>query len=383
MVTYRALELGAGTLEIGLITSAFSILPVLAAVAVGRWVDRLGETWFLVVAMAMIAGGSLVLATATALPALGVGNAITGFGQIIGLVAGQAMVGNRVPSEQRDDRYAWYSTAASLGQLLGPAVAGALVGGAFIGAVPETSGGGSAGSAVAPVFLFGMTGGLTACALALTLPRLRPNHGGSAVDHQAAGIVASTQRVLRRPGMPSAMVVSISVILAVDVLTAYLPLQGEAHGIPVQTIALMLSVRAGFSLISRLFMVRLIRRLGRERLLFISIGSAALTIAALPFVSSTPFLFVIMAILGLSLGFGQPMTMSWISDRSSESDRALALSIRLTGNRAALLVVPTIMGAIAGVAGVAAIWLVLGSFLAAGANVARRAPFDKSPNRRR
>ncbi len=383
MITYRALELGAGPFEIGLVTSAFSVLPVLTAVAIGRWVDRIGEAWFLVGAMVMIGSGSLVSVFAGSLLLLGIGNAITGFGQITSLVAGQTMIANRGPRERREDRYGWYSTVASLGQLLGPAIAAFLVGGALAtaaqvgGILPE-----GADNPVAPVFLFGAISGAVCVVLALLLPRRRPRRAVPVEgDAPSMGLRAATSQVLRRPGMISAMLVSVTVISSVDVLIAYLPLYGEATGLSVETVALLLSVRAGASLISRIFMTRLIDALGRTRLLTISMVMAGFSVAVLPFITAVPVLFGLMVLIGLGLGLGQPMTIAWVANRSPRQERALALGVRLTGNRAALLIVPTVMGLIAGASGITAIWLVLAGFLGFGANVARKAPLDDPPSR--
>jgi MFS family permease len=88
-----------------------------------------------------------------------------------------------------------------------------------------------------------------------------------------------------------------------------------------------------------------------------------------------------MVLIGLGLGIGQPMTIAWVANRAPRQERALALGVRLTGNRAALLVVPTVMGVIAGASGITAIWLVIAAFLGFGASVARRAPFDEDQPR--
>jgi hypothetical protein len=99
--------------------------------------------------------------------------------------------------------------------------------------------------------------------------------------------------------------------------------------------------------------------------------------AVLPFLTTEAALYVLMILLGLGLGLGQPMTIAWVANRSPRSERALALGVRVTGNRAALLVVPAAMGAIAGASGLAAIWLILAAVLGFGALVARRTPFDE------
>jgi MFS family permease len=381
MITYRALDLGAGPLEIGLITSAFSVLPVITAVAVGRWVDRIGEAWFLVGAMALITVGCFISAGAAALIGLGIANAVTGFGQITSLVSGQAMIGNRGPRDGRAERYGWYATVASLGQLLGPALAALLVGGAIAEAAGGSATGDATGNPFAPVFLVGGMLGAAAMLLALTLPRRGPARAASVDDEPRIGLLAATRQVLRRPGMVPAMLVSITVISAIDVLIAYLPVYGSEAGLSVETVALLLSVRAGASLVSRVFMTQLMRWFGRPRLLAISMISAAVSVAMLPLVPPVPVLFALMVVIGLGLGLGQPMTIAWVADRSPRQERALALGVRLTGNRAALLVVPTLMGAIAGASGITTIWIVLAGFLGYGANVARRAPFDEPPVR--
>jgi MFS family permease len=372
MVTYRAIDLGAGPLEIGLVASSFSILPALTAILIGRWVDRFGEVPFLIGAMAMIALGSSIGAVADSLPILALGHAITGFGQVTGLVAGQAMIANYGPRQRREERFGWYSTVASLGQLIGPSLGAALI---ALGTTWTEPPGAPAGNRQLPIFLFGAASGTTAALLALRLPRRREWTGRTNEPAQVSVAHAAT-RVLRRPGMLAAMLVSITVISSVDVLVAYLPAFGDAVGLSVETVALLLSLRALASLVSRIFMTRLIDLLGRERLLALSMVVAGLALALLPVLAVPPVLAVLMVAAGLGLGLGQPMTIAWVANRSPRAERGLALGVRLTGNRVALLVVPTVMGAIAGAAGIAAIWMVLAACLLVGSIVAVRTPFD-------
>ncbi len=379
MVTYRAIDLGAGPLEIGLVASSFSLLPVLTAVPVGRWVDRLGEVPFLVASMVMIALGSTIGALAGSLPVLALGHAVTGLGQITSLVAGQAMIANYGPRERREERFGWYSTVASIGQLVGPSLAAVLVG---LGAA-WTMSGPVGGNRQLPIFLFGAAAATLAALMALRLPRRRRARSASKATEPGGNVLLATGRVLRRPGMLSAMLVSITVISSVDVLVAYLPAFGEAVGLSVETVAVLLSLRAFASLVSRLFMTQLISLLGRERLLALSMVIAGLSLALLPILTAPILLGSLMVAAGLGLGLGQPMTIAWVANRSPRQERGLALGVRLTGNRLALLVVPTLMGAIAGAAGIAAIWIVLAVSLLSGSAVALRTPFDALIGERR
>ena len=375
MVTYRALDLGAGPVEIGLMASAFSILPVMTAVATGRWVDRIGELRFIIAALAIMTIGSLLIAAAPSLALLALGSAIMGFGQITNLVASQAMVANRGGRERREQRFGWYSMAASVGQLLGPALAAVIVGGAIVASVSASPDTADLGNREGPVFLFAAVATAIAFGLAFGLPRLPPARLADGTEQPGLRLAAA--RVLRRSGMRSAMFVSIAVITTLDVIVAYLPAYGAASGIGIETIALLLAVRGGASLVSRAFMTQLIDLLGRKRLLAFSTGLAGGCLALLPFISSEPLLYVLMVLIGLGLGLGQPMTIAWVANRSPREERGLALGIRLTGNRSALLVVPTTMGLIAGASGIGSVFVAMALVLVVGAVVAFIAPFDE------
>ena len=186
-------------------------------------------------------------------------------------------------------------------------------------------------------------------------------------------------RVLRRAGMPTAMFVSIVAISTNDVLAAYLPAHGEEVGLSVGLVGLLLSTRAAATLVSRIFMGQLIARLGRARLLGVSMSIAAGAMFALPFIRSPVALVGLMVILGLGVGLGQPMTIAWVANRSHRSERGTALGVRITGNRVALIFVPTIMGTIAGAAGISAIFVVMAIALAIGAALAFGSPLDEPP----
>jgi predicted MFS family arabinose efflux permease len=262
----------------------------------------------------------------------------------------------------------------SLGHLAGPLLGTSLVGPLDLGAGAQLEG----GNPQAPAFLAAAGLTVTAFALAWLLPSSRRGSGAGA-EEEAGGVLHAVGAVVRRPGMPFAMLVSMIVVSSVDVLIAYLPLYGEARGISVGAVGVLLAIRAGASMVSRIFMGRLIADLGRSRLLAISMGAATAGLAILPFVEQPLVLDALMVLIGLGLGIGQPMTMAWVANRSPRSERGTALGVRLTGNRVALIVMPVIVGAVAGVGGVSLIFWMMASLLGAGALVGYRAPLDTAP----
>jgi len=95
-----------------------------------------------------------------------------------------------------------------------------------------------------------------------------------------------------------------------------------------------------------------------------------------------PLLAILMAVSGFGLGVCQPMTIAWVAQWSPRAERATAIGVRLTGNRTALMIVPTAMGAIAGTAGIMALFWVMGLALLGGALLAARTPFDELRDQR-
>jgi MFS family permease len=66
-------------------------------------------------------------------------------------------------------------------------------------------------------------------------------------------------------------------------------------------------------------------------------------------------LVVVLTAMGLGLGIGQPLTMSWLTEQTPPYQRGVALSLRLAGNRVGQLSVPSLMGLVAAGLGAAGV----------------------------
>jgi MFS family permease len=369
MVSYRALQLGAGPVEIGLIASSYALLSLVTAVLVGRWVDRFGAAPFLMAGATLCAVCAMGAIFIDSIVALALGQALLGLGQIMNLVAAQTTIANGTARAQRDERFGWYGVAASGGQLIGPGVAGLIAG----QSVAAATGGAFDPK---PVFVFATALAVAAAILGAYLWYRAPSGAGSALAGGSGGHLSAARDVLGKPSMKQAMLASVAVILTNDMLVAYLPVFGEEGGLPVELIGLLLALRAGGSMVSRLFMGWLIHTLGRGKVLMGSMLIAGVAMVALPFLHEPLILVFLMLVLGVGLGLGQPMTIAWVANRASRDQRGTALAVRLTGNRLAQLVVPSLMGALAGATTVAAIFWVLAGGLLAGAGMVSRTPLD-------
>ena len=369
MVTYRALQLGAGPFEIGLLASSYAALSLFGALLIGRWTDRFGPARF-VIAGALLVGVSAISAIwIDSIVGLAIGQALVGLGQIMNLVSSQTLVANQSAREERDERFGLYAMVASGGQLIGPGVAGFIAGG-------TSSASGVTSTSLTPVFIFAFSVAAVSLLLSLRLVAPRQPTGRWTGAQAPGGHLSAAWRVMGRPSIPQAMLASVAVILAIDLLVAYLPAIGEANGLPVELVGILLATRAAGSMVSRLFMGRLIRRLGRGQVLTGSMLVAGLAIISLPLLTQPIVLLVLMVLLGLGLGLGQPMTIAWIANRVPRSERGTAIGVRLTGNRLGQLILPSLMGVLAGAAGLNAMFWTLGGVLGAGAFMVWRTQFD-------
>ena len=341
--TYRALELDVPPFALGVLAASYAVFPLLLALPIGGLVDRLGERRL------MAAGSAVVLLCSTFLlfwgssvAALIAGTALLGAGQLACVVGQQAVVANNAVSSRLDSAFGYLTFAASLGQALGP-LAISLVGGTSVR--PDTQ----------AIFILAVAMGLALfCTTFLVSSKVS---GGKRSARGTEVPRASAFSLLRAPGVARALATSATVLAVVDLTVVYLPALGAERGISAATVGLMLTVRAIFSMVSRLGLGRVSRTLGRLKLLVLSlaVSTVSLAVAAIPMPEW--LLFVVMAFLGLGLGIGQPLTMSWLSAQAPSGQRGRALALRLAGNRVGQVVLPSAIGVVAVGLGAAGVFL--------------------------
>jgi MFS family permease len=363
MVSYRALALGASPLQLGIVTGSFSLLSLFVALSAGRWVDRRQEGEAILAGTVVMSAASLGLALAGSLPALIVLQAVLGCAQILNVVGLQTMIANRGPGSDRDRRFAIFTTSVTVGQLLGPALAGQLAG--AVGGTPGTTG-------AQAVFL--AAAGCCLVATAASIPLLI--RGRRPTPRKASDPRRGMFAVLSIRSMPEAILVSLTVLSAVEIMTTYLPAYGEVKGYSVQEVSLLLSTRAAASLCSRFLMTTLIRIAGHKTVLAVSTLVPGVLVCTWPLIDSLPLLFASMVVVGFGLGLGQPITMTWVANRVAVQTRGAALALRLTANRLGQMTIPISVGGIAGAAGIMSIFYCMAGLLAVSAAATASAEFE-------
>jgi MFS family permease len=180
--------------------------------------------------------------------------------------------------------------------------------------------------------------------------------------------------ILGARGVPAGIFISLSVLSATDILTAYLPVVGEHRGIAPSVIGVLLSIRAAATIACRLVLTPLLQLLGRAALLTATCLLAGVLCAGIALPLPVWSIGLMLAVLGFCLGVGQPLSMTTVVQAAPDDARSTALALRLTGNRLGQVAAPAGAGLVAGVAGVAAPFVMLGALLVLSAGVALRSP---------
>ncbi len=362
-VSYRALALGADARAVGVIAGIYALLPLFAAVPLGRRTDHGRCAPLLPVGVALIATGCALSATAGSPAGMAAWSGVMGLGHLAFVIGAQSIVARQSAPAEQDRNFGHFTIGASLGQLVGPVAAGLVVSG-HDGAMARTS-------AVA----LAVSAAVAACSVtALWRIEHRQRDRGAGPEAVAAGEArrVSVRAILTTRGVGSGIFISLAVLSATDILTAYLPVVGEQRGIAPSVVGLLLSLRAAATIGCRLVITPMIRLLGRTALMAVSCLGAALLCTGIALPLPAWALGVLLAGLGFCLGVGQPLSMTTVVQAAPDGAGSTALALRLTGNRLGQVAAPASAGVLAGLAGTAAPFVMLGGLLLLSAAIAVR-----------
>jgi MFS family permease len=351
-ITYRAVELDLSVIWVGIMTAAFAMLPIGLAVPVGRFIDRGNDA-----RTAWIGGGLQVIACAglalwPQLAALLFFTAILGIAHLM-LVISQQVLCTRGGIGTMERMLGNYMLANAVGQGVGPYIVGWAGGDASI---PPTQ----------LLFWIGLG---ASCLSALSALMLRSP--GTRTPPVEGSNPTPVRDIMRLPGIKILFFVSVVTVAAQDLVVVYLPLLGAERAMAVDTVGLLLTVRAVASMLSRLLFARLNDLLGNHRLMTVSTYLGAISYVALALPLPFAAMCVAIAVAGFTLGVAVTVSIAGLLALASAEARGTANSLRMMGNRLGQFTIPVVAGLIAAAAGVASIFLLLGASLAVSAAAAQ------------
>lgn len=351
-ISYRTIELGLSPIWVGIITGASAVLPMLFAVMIGRYVDRGNDVPTARIGSLAILACCLGYRLSDAqLQELLFFTAFLGVGHTLLMVSQQMIVVRSARNDvSRETAFGHYMVSTAIGQGVGPLIVGWLGGAQKI---PPTR------------FLFGIAAVLALVGIFISL-YLRFQEKAAAGRAEAPRHVPLSE-LLGTRGVPTLMLASVLTVTAQDLIVIYLPVLGAQRGIEVAHIGTLLMIRSSTAVISRVFYPAMMRAVGRVPLTVGTMAAAAVGLVVVASPVPLPVLYVAMAMAGFGLGIAATLSISNMVDIVPPAARAVALSLRITGNRVGQVSLPMLAGFVAAATGAGGIFGIIALSLALSA----------------
>ncbi|ADU51411.1 major facilitator superfamily MFS_1 [Thermaerobacter marianensis DSM 12885] len=326
---FAAEDLGAGATGLGVVAGAYALVPLFLSLPVGGLISRWGERPLMVAGSAGLAGGLLLAAASLSLPWLVAASLVAGMAQMLMVVCTQTLVTSLGEPREREQYLAWFTTATSAGQLVGP------LGGGFL----ADHAGFRATFAAAAVLCLG--------GILLARRVHTPPTPGKAPELRAQA--GRARELLALPEMRLAILAAFSLIFSLGVNQSFYSVYvTRVLGFSTSTLGMLLAVRAVMALAVRAYMRPLVALAGgRYRVLFLAMVAGAVALGATPLLRDVASLTVAAALLGVATGLTMPLSMLAAANSVPAAERGLAMGVRLTGNRLAELSSPLLFGPLA------------------------------------
>ena len=351
-VALTAISLGASPFTVGVLAALFAVVPMLSAVSMGRWVDRVGVRRPMAAGAAVVAVGTAAAFVWPALATLYATSAVVGTGFMLFHIAANHTAGTLGSPAERVRNFSVLSLGFSTSAFLGPILAGFAID--------------ALGHWRTFLLLAAFPGiGLLAFALARPpLPGARPR-GDAPTGRNAFELltIAPLRKVL---------VVSAISNMTWDMFTFLTPIYGTGIGLSASTIGLVLGAFGAAIFLVRVALPALARRFREWHLLFAALAIACTTFVVFPLVTGVPLLMVFAFVLGTGLGLSQPLVMSLLYGAVPPGRAGEALGLRTTLLTGSQTFIPLASGALGAALGMLPVFWMMALVLAGGAVFARR-----------
>ena len=320
-----ALDLGASASAVGILVGSLYVFPLLISWPVGRYSDRVGSRWLLLLGAACGGGAMLIPYFVRELAALYVASTLLGISFTLYNVLLPNLVGLLSEPNERPRNFSNASLVGATTLFAGPLLAGIAI---------DLS-----GHAAACLYL--VTLSAAAGVVLVAWGGMLPGGGRCA---ESAGSIRDT---LADPAMLRILATSSLVQVGQDLYQFYIPVYGYGIGLSASAIGGLLATLAAASFVVRFFLPWLVARLGDERVLAFSFYVTAIGFGLVPFFESVVMLAVVSFLFGLGMGCGQPITTMLIFSRSAAGRSGETLGLRQSVNNAMRVSGPAVFGFVA------------------------------------
>ncbi|HKV45751.1 MAG TPA: MFS transporter [bacterium] len=329
---------------IGVIIGLSGVVPLLISLHAGALVDERGPALVTKGAVLLYAIAGVIL---TALPAVwpvAVAYALMGIANIGFAVASQAVVAAASTPATRVRNYGYYSLWNSAGAVIGP-ILGGFITGHF-----------GYRTAFATVWLlmipsFAIAGSLRG---ALAPPRRIVSF---AMAHKLAGTI------LREREVRAVLLISFMVVCGQTLQQSFYPLYLHKVGLSTTLIGVIIATISLGSMVVRSSLTRGVEWFGYAWLLVGATALLAVTLGITPLLRQFWPLILVSGLMGASLGFTQPLTMSLMVESVGAESWGVAFGMRQGVQRMGAIMSPIVFGLVTTASGVESAFFLGGATL--------------------
>ncbi len=305
LVPLYASELGASTVQVGMINAGFMLAAALLSVPLGLVSDRLGRRRLILSGMVISALTSLFLVAARTPAQLGAVYLFSGVGLACFSPAMMSYVGDVTPPHFLGRAYGWYTSALYLGMALGPGLGGALGAGGFRMA-------------------FLVSAAVIGAGILVGIPRMPAPP--PVMRAASRNLVADLREILANRGVLACWIITFFSTYAWGASFSFFPLYARDSGISVAHTGLIFTSQAASNALSRIPIGHLADRTGRREL-FIVFGclAFALCIAGVGQFSTPAPLYLLFVLAGGSMATAFTAVGALLSESVDTRVRGLAM----------------------------------------------------------
>lgn len=344
---------GASASVVGLIVGAAGIVPLAVSIHAGALVDERGAVPVYAASAALFGVGGFMLMATHGVAAAGVAYALMAVANIGFAVAAQAIVAVASTDATRIRNFGYYSLWNSAGAVAGPIVGG-VVAARF-------------GYAAAFSALWILMVPSVAVVVAIRgVPAPLRHAAPLAAAHTLVGTI------LRGRGVGAVLFVSGMTVCGQQLQNTFYPLYLHAIGMPAALIGVVVAAVSLATMAVRTLLAGGVAWLGNGRALLVSMVVAAAAFLTAPLTHNFWALLAVSGLIGASVGFTQPLTMSLLVECVAAEFWGVALGIRQSVQRVAAIVSPFAFGAASAAGGVEAAFYAGAAVLLGAAGIMTR-----------
>lgn len=351
-IALLAIRLEASPFTVGLLMSLYALIPMLIALAAGRWLDRTGSFRPLAWSACTLVAGVALPFFWPAIPGLCVAATLIGTSFLFYHMALNTAIGTMGLPEDRTTNFSWLALSFSISGFAGPMIAGFAIDATshrtamlILAVFPA--------AALVPLFLWRKS-----------FPRTN--------RERAASEERNVMDLLRHAPLRHGFAASLVLSMGWDLYSFLMPVYGSSRGLSASEIGVIMGFFAAATFVIRLLLPLFSRKVREWTVIASAMAVSGTAYLLFPLAANGTLLMALSFLLGLGLGAAQPMIMALLYAASPPGRQGEVVGVRTTFLNGSHTFLPLVMGGLSAAFGMAPVFWSMAACLLAGGWYARR-----------